>query len=42
MRGHWIGILLFLLLGLGGVWLSRMLPMDRTKELGSGFFPLLI
>jgi hypothetical protein len=42
MRGHWIGVLFFLLLGLAGIWFSRMLPTDQTKELGSGFFPLLI
>ncbi len=42
MTGHWVGSLIILLLGLAGVWFSRSLPADKTQELGTSFFPLLI
>jgi hypothetical protein len=42
MTGHRIGAFFLLALGIGGIWLSYSLPMDRTQELGTSFFPLLI
>ena len=42
MTGHWVGSLTILLLGVAGVWFSRSLPADKTQELGTSFFPLLI
>lgn len=42
MAGHKIGALFLFLMGAAGVWLSRSLPADRTQELGTAFFPILI
>lgn len=42
MAGHKIGALFLLALGLAGIYLSRSLPVDKTQELGTSFFPVLI
>lgn len=42
MTGHWVGSIIILLLGVAGVWFSRLLPADKTQEIGTSFFPLLI
>jgi len=42
MVGHWAGGIFFIFLAAGGIYFSRMLSIDQTKEMGSGFFPLLI
>lgn len=42
MTGHWVASIAVLLGGMTGIWLSRSLPADKTQELGTNFFPLLI
>jgi hypothetical protein len=39
VAGHRIGAVFLFALGLAGIWLSRSLPVDRTLELGTSFFP---
>jgi hypothetical protein len=42
VTGHKIGAVFLLALGAVGIYFSRSLPLDKTQELGTSFFPTLI